>query len=138
VAGHVADDDGGAVGVDLNDVVPVAADVGALGPGQVAHRVPGAGQVGQGRGQQRLLKVCGERPLGLVEQSSLERLGGQPGEGDQGRALVVVELAGLPVADHQGTEDLAGSGQREEGPRLSAATGDRSVRVGLGRHELIR
>jgi hypothetical protein len=89
-------------------------------------------------GQQRLLKVCGERPLGLVEQGSLERLGGQPGEGDQGGALVVVELAGVPVADHQGAEDLAGSGQREEGPRLSAATGDCIIRVGLGRRELVR
>ena len=138
VSGHVADDHRRGVRAEVDDVVPVAADLGALGPRQVSHGVPRAGQRRQGGRQQRTLQVLGDGQLCQEQQRPLERLRAQPAEGHQGGPFVVVELPRLGVADHQDAEHLPGGDQWKERPCLTAATADRGLWVGLSGGELRR
>jgi hypothetical protein len=122
VSGDVTDDHRGGVRAEIDDVVPVAAHLGALGPGQIPHGVPRTTQRRQHARQQRPLQVFGDGDLGLEQQRPLQRLRGEPTERHQGRLLVGVELPQPAVADDHDTDRLPGADQRQKRPRLPAAT----------------
>ena len=92
LADDVADGDGHAVVHEVDDVVPVAAGLGALGAGQV---VGGQRQAARGPGssgrQQAALQRLGDALLGPVQPGPVERLRALLGDGEQHRPLVGAE-----------------------------------------------
>ena len=87
LADDVADGDRDPVVVQLDDVVPVTAGLGARGAGQVARGEGEPVQVGQPLRQQAALQRLGDPLLGAVEARAVQRLGALLGEGEQGGAL---------------------------------------------------
>lgn len=112
MAGHVSDDEQGALVGEFDGAVPVAADVDPAVGGDVGHVDAQAGQFQRlfGDRQQRVLEACGERAFGL-QHALLEEDG--------------------PLAVAQGEFDVVLCGQvLEEAVHLDGcAVG---VRLGLG------
>ena len=84
---HVADRDADPVVVDVDHVVPVAADVQLLRARAVTGRDADAALLRERTGQQALLQRRGHRVLELVELCPLERLGGEGRDGAHRRTL---------------------------------------------------
>ncbi len=81
---HIADDQGEPV-PGLDDVVPVAAHVHALGARQIASRGLHPRMRRQPAGQQRLLQTAGEGRLVVVAACPFHRVRDQPGERGEDR-----------------------------------------------------
>ena len=132
-AGHVADHEEEAAVVEADDVVPVAADVDALDPGDVADPELDALDVGQVLGQQAVLERVGHRAL----------------VGEQARVLGrdLLQLAGQvlgPLAPSHEPLGQRGGGDRDddardrEEPREVGEEPAAEVRAGREHHGELR
>ncbi len=111
VADHQADPATGGDGV-----VPVTADLHALGAGQVAGGDPDGLHGGQPVRQQRVLEAAGEGELGVVQPGAFQRLGDEAAEGGEQAAFLRGEGPGLVEAEDAAADGVAGGDQRQEGP----------------------
>ena len=103
-----------------HQVVEVAADLHALGGGQIAGGRLDAGQRRQRVRQQGGLQAVRQLVLGVVEAGPLQRLRDQPAEAGQHRPLVRREGVRLGVGENTGADRPPGRDQRQIRPGREA------------------
>ncbi|MFD0648316.1 hypothetical protein ACFQ2Y_06065 [Streptomyces malaysiensis subsp. malaysiensis] len=111
MAHDIADDQGDPFTGQRDEVVPVAADLHALGGGQIARLGGDRRDGGQRTGQQPALELLGAGVLGVVQPGPLQRLGDQSAQGDEQGTVLLGEVA-RPCEAHHAVADLLVGGDQ--------------------------
>ena len=139
LADHVADDEGDAAMLEVDDVVPVAADVHTDRAGQVAGGEGDAADRREPLRQDAPLHGLGDRAFGLVAPGSVERLPALAHERDEPLAVGVGKRTarrsphGERAASDRVRHPAVGARRRTAGPhrdRDRSRSGSRDLAVG--------
>ena len=124
LADHVADDEGDAAVVEMDDVVPVAADVDTDRAGQVAGGEGDAADRREPLGQDAPLHGLGDRAFGLVAPGPVERLPALAHERDEPFAVGVGERTGSTISARRArrSRSRASSSRRRSSPAVRSAS----------------